>query len=57
MRRPQAELRTERNAIINGIAALQNEGDVLIGVRLDRAAAGGTASNQSLINYSRRHFA
>ena len=47
MRRPQAELQTERNAIINQIAALQNEGDVLIGVRLDRAAAGGTASNQS----------
>ena len=51
MRPPQAELQTERNAIINQIAALQNEGDVLIGVRLDRAAAGGTASNQSLINY------
>ena len=51
MRRPQTELQTERNAIINQIAALQNEGDVLIGVRLDRAAAGGTASNQSLINY------
>ena len=47
MRRPQAELQTERNAIIIRIAALQNEGDVLISVRLDRAAAGGTASNQS----------
>ena len=51
MRRPQAELQTERNAIINQIAALQNEGDVLIGVRLDRAAAGGTASNQSQTSY------
>ena len=51
MRRPKAELQTERNTIITRIAALQNEGDVLIGVRLDRAAAGGTASNQSLINY------
>ena len=38
MRRPQTELQTERNAIINQIAALQNEGDVLIGVRLDSAA-------------------
>ena len=51
MRRPQAELQAERNAIITQIAALQNEGDVLIGVRLDRAAAGGTASNQSQTSY------
>ena len=51
MRRPQAELQTERNAIIIRIAALQNEGDVLIGVRLDKAAAGGTASNQSQTRY------
>jgi len=51
MRRPQAELQTERNTIITRIAALQNEGDVLIGVRLDRAAAGGTASNQSQTRY------
>ena len=51
MRRSQAELQNERNAIINQIAALQNEGDVLIGVRLDRAAAEGTASNQSQTSY------
>ena len=51
MRRSQAELQNERNAIINQIAAFQNEGDVLIGVRLDRAAAGGTASNQSQTRY------
>ena len=51
MRRPQAELQAERNAIITQIAALQNEGDVLIGVRLDRAAAGGTASNKSQTRY------
>jgi len=37
MRRPEAELETERNEIIARIADLQNEGDVLIGVRLDRA--------------------
>ena len=51
MRRPQAELQTERDTIITQIAALQNEGDVLIGVRLDRAAAGGMASNQSQTSY------
>jgi len=51
MRRPQAELEAEQNEIIARIADLQNEGDVLIGVRLDRAAAGGTASNQSQTRY------
>ena len=51
MRRPQTELETERNVIITRIAALQNEGNVLIGVRIDRAAAGGTASNQSQTSY------
>ena len=51
MRRPQAELQTDRNAIIIRIAALQNEGDILIGVRLDKAAAGGTASNKSQTRY------
>ena len=51
MRRPQAELETERTAIIAAIADLQNQGDVLIGVRLDKAAAGGTASNQSQTSY------
>jgi len=51
MRRPEAELETERNEIITQIAALQNEGDVLIGVRLDRAAAGGTASNKTQTRY------
>ena len=51
MRRPQAELQNERNTIITRIAALHNEGDVLIGVRLDRAAAGGTASNKSQTRY------
>jgi len=51
MRRPQAELETERTAIIAAIADLQNQGDVLIGVRLDKAAAGGTASSQSQTSY------
>ena len=51
MRRPQAELEAERNEIIARIAALQTEGDVLTGVRLDKAAAGGTASNQSQTRY------
>jgi len=51
MRRPQAELEAEQNEIIARIADLQNEGDVLIGVRLDRAAAGGTASNKSQTRY------
>ena len=51
MRRPQAELETERNEIIARIAELQNEGDVLTGVRLDKAAAGGTASNKSQTRY------
>ena len=51
MRRLQRELESERNVIIARIIDLQNEGDVLIGVRLDRAAAGGTASNQSQSSY------
>ena len=51
MRRPQAELEAEQNEIIARIADLQNEGDVLIGVRLDKAAAGGTASNKSQTSY------
>ena len=51
MRRPQAELEAEQNEIIARIAELQNEGDVLIGVRLDKAAAGGTASNKSQTSY------
>ena len=51
IRRPQAELETEQNKIIARIADLQNEGDVLTGVRLDKAAAGGTASNQSQTRY------
>ena len=51
MRRPQAELEAERNEIIARIADLQTEGDVLTGVRLDKAAAGGTASNQSQTRY------
>lgn len=51
MRRLQTELETERIEIITRIAELQNEGDVLIGVRLDKAAAGGTASNQSQTSY------
>ena len=51
MRRLQIELETERIEITTRIAELQNEGDVLIGVRLDRAAAGGTASNQSQTSY------
>ena len=36
MRRPQAELEAEQNEIIARIADLQNEGDVLIGVQLDK---------------------
>jgi len=51
VRRLQRELDSERNVIIARIIDLQNEGDVLIGVRLDRAAAGGTASNQSQTSY------
>jgi len=51
MRRPQAELEAEQNEIIARIADLQNEGDVLTGVRLDKAAAGGTASNKSQTSY------
>ena len=51
MRRLQRELESERNVIIARIIDLQNEGDVLIGVRLDRASAGGTASNQSQTSY------
>jgi len=51
MRRPQAELEAEHNKIIARIADLQNEGAVLTGVRLDKAAAGGTASNQSQTSY------
>ena len=51
MRRPQAELEAEQNEIIARIADLQNEGDVLTGVRLDKAAAGGTASNQLQTRY------
>ena len=51
MRRPQAELEAEQDEIIARIADLQNEGDVLTGVRLDKAAAGGTASNKSQTCY------
>ena len=51
MKRPEAELQNERIEIITRIAELVLEGNVLIGVRLDRAAAGGTASNQSQTSY------
>ena len=51
MRPPQAELEAEHNEIIARIADLQTEGDVLTGVRLDKAAAGGTASNKSQTRY------
>ena len=50
-RRSKSLLETERNEIIARITDLRNEGDVLIGVRLDKAAAGGTASNQSQTSY------
>ena len=51
MRRLQTELETERIEITTRIAELQKEGDALIGVRLDKAAAGGTASNKSQTDY------
>jgi hypothetical protein len=46
MRRSIAELETERAKLEARLKDIQDEGEVLVGVRLDRSAAGGTATKQ-----------